>query len=71
MLVELASLQTSSVTWDEATKMTNRCVNAIEHVIILWIEHTLYHHRAGGERVRRAIQVKENTGKEKDPQGKI
>ncbi|XP_054577148.1 V-type proton ATPase subunit D-like [Eptesicus fuscus] len=72
LLVEFTSLHTSFVTLDEAIKIINSHVNAIEHVIIPRIEHSLaYIITELDEREQEAFyRLKKNTGEEKDSQGK-
>jgi len=68
LLVDLASLQTSFITLDEVIKVTNRRVNALEHVVIPKIELTLaYIITELDEREREEFyRLKKNSRKEKE-----
>lgn len=48
LLVQLANLQTAFMTLDEALKVTNRRVNALENVVKPKIENTISYIKAGG-----------------------
>jgi V-type H+-transporting ATPase subunit D len=68
LLVELASLQTSFVKLDEAIKITNRRVNALEHVVIPRIENTIAYIISELDELEREefFRLKKVQGKKKD-----
>ena len=47
LLVELANLQTAFITLDEALKVTNRRVNALENVVKPRLENTIAYIKVG------------------------
>lgn len=67
-LVELASLQTAFVILDEVIKVTNRRVNAIEHVIIPKTENTIKYIQQELEELDREdfVRLKKVQGKKAD-----
>jgi V-type H+-transporting ATPase subunit D len=78
VLIELASLQTAFVVLDEVIRLTNRRVNAIEHVTIPKYENTIaYIISELDEQDReeffrlKMIQKKKNQGKEDEENAKI
>lgn len=47
LLVALANLQTAFITLDEALKVTNRRVNALENVVKPMLENTISYIKVG------------------------
>merc|ERR1711998_236608 len=77
LIVELASLQTSFAKLDEAIKVTNRRVNALEYVVIPRIENTIDYIMSELDEMEREemfrlkkIQGKKQKEKEKEQQEK-
>ena len=56
MLVELASLQTSFLTLDEAIKTTNRRVNALENVVKPKLENTISYIKGELDELERLVK---------------
>merc|ERR1711871_89360 len=68
LIVELASLQTSFAKLDEAIKITNRRVNALEYVVIPRIENTIDYIMSELDEMEREemFRLKKIQGKKKD-----